>query len=50
VPYFRFNPTLFNYVELNDPQDGRVVLAMFETKLYMMQNEPKIRELVKHLI
>ncbi|CAG0916306.1 unnamed protein product [Notodromas monacha] len=50
IPYFRFNPTLFNYMELNETQDGRVVLAMFETKLYMMKNESRIREMVHHLI
>jgi hypothetical protein len=41
VPYFIFNRTLSNYLELKKTQNARVVLAMFETKLYMKKKRRK---------
>lgn len=49
VPYFRINAFLSDLMELDEPQDYRIVNCLWETKRFMHYRRDQVKVLVNYL-
>lgn len=49
VPYFRINAYLSELMELDEPQDYRIVNCLWETKRFMYHRRDQVKLLVNYL-